>query len=154
MDLVFIIILLVLGMGLIVLELVAIPGTTISGISGLGLTIYGVYKVFGEYGVFWGLGITFFDLVLCALLLIYSLKTKTWKRFAQNEEITSKVNVVKHQVKVGDKGVSITRLAPVGIAMINDERVEVFTSTSYVDPNTNLVVEQVEGNKIRVKVSE
>jgi membrane-bound ClpP family serine protease len=57
-------------------------------------------------------------------------------------------------VKVGDKGVSITRLAPVGIAMINDERVEVFTSTSYVDPNTNLVVEQVEGNKIRVKVSE
>lgn|SRR5574344_220804 len=154
MDLVFIIILLVLGMGLIVLELVAIPGTTISGISGLGLTIYGIYQVFIEYGAHWGISISLFDLILCVLLLIYSLRSKTWKRFAQKEEITSKMNVVKHQIKVGDKGVSITRLAPMGIAMINDERVEVFTSTSYVDPNTSLVVEQVEGNKIRVKVSE
>lgn len=150
MDLLFIILLLVCGMALIVLELVAIPGTTIAGLSGVGLSIWGIYKVFVEYGSFWGGIVIVFDVLICVVLLIWSLKTKVWKRFAQKEEISSKVNEIKTTVNVGDKGKTITRLAPMGTALINNERMEVYTSTSFLDPETDIVVEEVSGSKIRV----
>lgn len=150
MDLIFILLLLVCGMALIVLELVAIPGTTIAGLSGVALSIWGIYEVFVEYGAWMGGMVLIFDVVVCLVLLIWSLKTKTWKRFAQKEEISSKVNEIQTTVKAGDIGKTITRLAPMGTALINGERMEVYTSTSFLDPQTDIVVEEVEGNKIRV----
>ncbi len=150
MDLLFIILLLVCGMALIVLELVAIPGTTIAGLAGVGLSIWGIYRVFVEYGSFWGGMVIVFDVLVCLILLIFTLKSKLWKRFAQKEEISSKVNEIKTVVNVGDKGKTITRLAPMGTALINNERMEVYTSTSFLDPETEIVVEEVSGSKIRV----
>lgn len=150
MDLLFIILLLVCGMVLIVLELVAIPGTTIAGLAGVGLSIWGIYRVFVEYGSFWGGVIILFDVLTFIILVIWSLKTKVWKRFAQKEEISSKVNEIKTVVNVGDRGKTITRLAPMGTALINNERMEVYTSTSFLDPETEIVVEEVSGSKIRV----
>lgn len=150
MDLLFIILLLVCGMALIVLELVAIPGTTIAGLAGVGLSIWGIYRVFVEYGSFWGGMVIVFDVLVCLILLIFTLKSKLWKRFAQKEEISSKVNEIKTVVNVGDKGKTITRLAPMGTALINNERMEVYTSTSFLDPETEIVVEEVNGSKIRV----
>lgn len=150
MDLLFIILLLVCGMALIVLELVAIPGTTIAGLAGVGLSIWGIYRVFVEYGSFWGGMVIVFDVLVCLILLIFTLKSKVWKRFAQKEEISSKVNEIKTVVNVGDKGKTITRLAPMGTALINNERMEVYTSTSFLDPETEIVVEDVSGSKIRV----
>ncbi|MBQ4419947.1 MAG: hypothetical protein II878_00180 [Bacteroidales bacterium] len=150
MDLLFIILLLVCGMALIVLELVAIPGTTIAGLAGVGLSIWGIYRVFVEYGSFWGGMVIVFDVLVCLILLIFTLKSKLWKRFAQKEEISSKVNEIKTVVNVGDRGKTITRLAPMGTALINNERMEVYTSTSFLDPETEIVVEEVNGSKIRV----
>ena len=37
-----------------------------------------------------------------------------------------------------------------GTALINNERMEVYTSTSFLDPETDIVVEEVSGSKIRV----
>ena len=150
MDLLFIILLLVCGMALIVLELVAIPGTTVAGLAGVGLSIWGIYRVFVEYGSFWGGMVIVFDVLVCLILLIFTLKSKLWKRFAQKEEISSKVNEIKTVVNVGDRGKTITRLAPMGTALINNERMEVYTSTSFLDPETEIVVEEVSGSKIRV----
>lgn len=150
MDLLFIILLLVCGMALIVLELVAIPGTTIAGLAGVGLSIWGICRVFVEYGSFWGGMVIVFDVLVCLILLIFTLKSKLWKRFAQKEEISSKVNEIKTVVNVGDRGKTITRLAPMGTALINNERMEVYTSTSFLDPETEIVVEEVSGSKIRV----
>jgi len=151
MDLLFIVLLLICGMALIVLELVAIPGTTAAGLGGVALSVWGIYKVFVEYGYYWGGIIIVFDVAVCIILLVWSLKAKTWKHFAQKEEITSKVNEIKTSVKIGDMGKTVTRLAPMGTAIINGERMEVYTSTSFLDPNTDIIVEEVNGNRIRVK---
>lgn len=151
-ELFFILLLLVAGLALVVLELLAIPGTTITGLCGLGLIAYGMYEMFVNFGILWGIVSVVITLLICVLLLIYSLRTRTWKKLSLNKEINAKVNTVKVPVKAGDRGVSITRLAPVGMAEINNERLEVYTSTSYVEPNTPLIVDFVEGNKIRVVV--
>lgn len=151
MDLVFILLIMIGGIGLLILELLAIPGTTIAGLCGVGLLVYGIYEVFMGYGTFWGVVAILIALVISIALLAYSLRTKTWKRFSLNKEIDSKVNVIENDIHDGDCGVAITRLAPMGMAEINSQRIEVYTSTSYVEPGTALVVEAVEGNKVRVR---
>ncbi|MDR1005575.1 MAG: hypothetical protein LBL74_01750 [Bacteroidales bacterium] len=151
MDLIFILMILVGGIGLLMLELIAIPGTTITGLLGCGLIGWGIYNMYVEYGTGWGTFSLIFCLVVAILLLIYSLRAKTWKKFSLNKSIDSKVNEPKREIFVGDKGISITRLAPIGIAEIKGERMEVYTSTSFVDPKMEIEVELVEGNKIMVK---
>ncbi len=151
MDLLVILGLLIVGLILIVLELVVIPGSTVVVLGGVALTIWGIVRVFAQYGVTAGLIVVALDVVICIVLLIYSLKIGTWKKLAQKEEIDVKVNEIKTKVAVGDTGKSVTRLAPMGTARINGENMEVYTATAFVDPNTDIVVEQVEGNRIKVK---
>lgn len=152
MNILVILLILLGGLALVVLELLAVPGTTIVGLCGLGLLIYGNYEIFVGYGDLWGYTSILICSIICIGLLIYSLRAKTWKRFSLNASIDSKVNLVDEKIQVGEEGVSITRLAPVGMAEINGERIEVYTSTSYIDANTPLIVEAVEGNRVRVNV--
>ena len=151
MELLIILVLLICGVALLVLELVVIPGTTIAGIGGVALTIWGFVRLYAQYGTTVGSVILAADILLCVILIIYSLKSKTWRKLAQNEEIDSKVNEIKTKVSVGDTGKSVTRLAPMGTAVINGEQMEVYAETSFVDPDTEITVQQVEGNRVRVK---
>ena len=151
MDLIFILLILAGGIGLLILELVAVPGTTIVGLLGLGLVSWGVYNMYGAYGVVWGTFSLVFCVAVAILLLIYSLRDNTWKRFSLEKSIDSRVNELSNQIAVGERGITITRLAPIGIAEIKGERMEVYTATTFVDPNTEVEVERVEGNKIMVK---
>lgn len=154
MGIVTIIILLAVGIALIVLELVAIPGTTICGIAGIGLTIWGLIELYGNYGAITGGIVTLCEIVLFAFLLIKALKAKVWERFAQKHEIDSSVNNVSTPIEIGTKGIAVTRLAPRGTAMLNNEKIEVISPTQFIDPNTNIVVTNIEGNKIEVKCCE
>jgi membrane-bound ClpP family serine protease len=152
MDLFFILLFLIGGLILIILELVAIPGTTIAGLSGLAMVIYGIFRVYSEYGVTWGTISLFVTLFICAILLVYSLRAKTWKRFALDKAIDGKVNELKQEdFKVGDRGITITRLASAGNVEINGQRIEAFTTASYLDPNTEIEIERIEGTKIFVR---
>lgn len=152
MDLFFILLFLIGGLILVILEIVAIPGTTIAGLSGLAMIIYGIIRVYAEYGATWGTISLFVTLFFCAILLIYSLRAKTWKRFALNKSIDSKVNDIKHEdFKVGDKGKTITRLASAGMVEINSQRFEAFTTAAFLDPNTDIEIERIEGSKIFVR---
>jgi membrane-bound ClpP family serine protease len=152
MDLFFILVLLVGGLILLVLELIAIPGTTIAGLSGLAMIVYGVVRVYAEYGTTWGTISLFVSLFIGIGLLIYSLRAKTWRKFALNKSIDGKAfEINKEDFQVGDKGISITRLAYAGMAEINGQRIEVFTTTSFVDPKTPIEIERIEGSKIFVR---
>ena len=152
MVLFFILLFLIGGLVLVILEIIAIPGTTVAGISGLAMIVYGVFRVYAEYGTTWGTISLFVTLIICAILLIYSLRAKTWKRFALDKSIDSKANDIKHEdFKVGDKGKTITRLASAGTVEINSQRIEAFTTSSFLDPNTEIEIERIEGSKIFVR---
>ncbi|MDD4685402.1 MAG: NfeD family protein [Bacteroidales bacterium] len=155
MDLLFILLFLIGGIILIILEIVAIPGTTVAGLSGVAMLVYGIVQVFNEYGNTWGIITLFIALAFCAFLLIYALRAKTWKKFALNKSIDSKANDIKiEEFKVGDKGITITRLAYAGMAEINGQRIEVFTVNTFLDPKTEVVIERIDGSKIFVRTIE
>ncbi len=140
------------GVTFLLLEILVVPGTTVTGLFGLGLVVAGVVVAFNNYGANVGVLTLIGALVLSVISIALALKSNTWKKAMLGSEIDSRVNVVEAgRVVVGDEGVSITRLNPMGKAQIGDDYFEVSSKDNLIAENTPLVVVKVDGNKIIVK---
>lgn len=149
MNTTLLIIVLLLGVILLALEIVALPGG-IAGAFGVLLIAFGVWQSFTLFGSTVGTIILLCSIALCVLMLAWFMKTKTWKRFSLNEESDSKVNQLEPAVKVGTKGVTISRLAPTGKAIIDGETMEVHAVNKFIDPDHPIEVVAIEGYRIDV----
>ena len=110
MNTTLLIIILILGLVLLALEIVALPGG-VAGIFGLGLLILGVWQSYSLWGEAMGNTILLICTAITIILLFIFLKAKTWKRFSLNEESDSTVNKVDGQnVAIGSLGRTIARL--------------------------------------------
>ena len=152
MTLTIIIILISLGLVFILLEIFVLPGSAVLGIIGLGLMAAGVWSTYDNFGTEAGhytlVGVAFFSI----LSLYYALKSNTWKKLMLNAKIKGKVNTFdKNLIGVGDTGITVSRLAPMGKASINDNYCEVQTIADFIDENTEITVVKVEGNSVFVK---
>jgi membrane-bound ClpP family serine protease len=140
------------GFFFLLLEILAVPGTTIVGIAGFILMGVGVFSSFVQYGSTAGILTLGGTIVFSIMALALALRSKTWKRAMLGSELIGKVNIFEaDKVKPGDTGLTISRLNPMGKAMINGEYYEVTAKFSLIDHNTEIVVTKVEGNKIIVK---
>lgn len=149
MNTTLLIIVLLLGVVLLALEIVALPGG-IAGAFGVGLIAFGVWQTYALFGSKTGTIVLLCAIALCVLMLIWFMKTKTWKRFSLNEESDSKVNQLEPAVKVGTKGVTISRLAPTGKALIDGLTMEVHAVNKFIDPDRPIEVVAIEGYRIDV----
>ena len=149
MNTTLLIIVLLLGVVLLALEIVALPGG-IAGAFGVGLIAFGVWQTYALFGSKTGTIVLLCAIALCVLMLIWFMKTKTWKRFSLNEESDSKVNQLEPAVKVGTKGVTISRLAPTGKALIDGQTMEVHAVNKFIDPDRPIEVVSLEGYRIDV----
>lgn len=151
MSLTLLIIVLIVGLILLTLEIVALPGG-IAGIAGIGLITFGIWQCYNIYGTTTGTWALLCSITACIILLIIFMKSKTWKRFSLNDESDSKVNQIdSSNIHVGSKGQTVARLAPTGKALIEGEMVEVHAINQFIDPNKAIEVVSVEGYRIDVK---
>ncbi len=146
-----IIFLIVLGVLALMLEVLVLPGGIV-GIIGALFVIAGVVLSYVHFGL-WAGNIT---LLITAVFIIGTvilfLRSKTWKKMALTTEIDSKVNVLPSELEVGMEGVTISRLAPGGKALFGDQEVEVFSNLGFIDQNQEIVIFQIDENKIIVKL--
>jgi membrane-bound ClpP family serine protease len=117
---------------------------------GVLLMGFGVWHSYALYGNTVGTIILLCSIGLCVLMLTLLMKRKTWQRFSLNEEVDSKVNEVESTVKVGTRGVTISRLAPTGKALIEGEQMEVHGVNKVIDPDRPIEVVGTEGYRIDV----
>lgn len=69
-----------------------------------------------------------------------------------NTEVSGTVDAPKDtQVSVGQRGVTVSRLAPIGTARFGDKTLEVKSIDGLIDPNTEIEVAAVSGETISVK---
>ncbi|MFZ2286049.1 MAG: NfeD family protein [Bacteroidales bacterium] len=154
MSLGLIIFLIILGLLLFIVEFMLIPGVTIAGIGGAACIIIAIVFSFASYGTGTGflvLGLTFLVMIVLTVMM---LKAGTWKKFALNTSIDGKVDTVgagEGKVKAGDKGVTVTRLAPGGKVLVNGEYFEAKAIDIMVDPKQEIEVLRIEDNKLIVK---
>jgi membrane-bound ClpP family serine protease len=92
------------------------------------------------------------DLAAVVVIVIFMLRAKTWKRMTLNTNIDSKaVDSVAEVLSVGDKGKTMTRLAPMGSARFTDDVYEVKALEGMIDPGVDVEVVLIEDNKVYVK---
>lgn len=144
--------LILLGIVLILIELLVVPGISVAGIGGFLLIIGGIVLGYHFHGTTAGNYILLSTGVVMILLIVLALKLKTWQRFGLKTTIDSKVGVLKEEdIKVGDVGETISRLAPIGKAMFNEKLFEVHSDGEYVDEHKHVEVTRISGNKIFVE---
>ena len=149
---VLIISLVVLGILLLVAEIVLLPGTTVAGIFSLLSLVGATWTGFSRYGTAGGLIVVAAIAIVAAVSVYYSLKAKTWQRFALERSIDSVSQPDPSAVvKVGDKGITVTRLAPMGRVRIGEETYEAKTPDAYVDPRCEVVVTGFDNSCVVVK---
>lgn len=148
-----VIILIILGILLFVIEFLLVPGVTIAGIGGLILTVFGVYKAFNDFGATTGAWVLIGTLLLSAFVIAMSLRARTWNRLMLKTNINGTVDsdLTEDQIKVGDQGSTLTRLAPMGKVIVNELVREAKSTEGYIDQHTAIEVVSVQGTRISVK---
>jgi len=148
-----VIILIVLGILLFVIEFMLVPGVTIAGIGGLVLTVMGVYKAFDDFGSTIGIWVLIATLMLSVFVIAMSLRARTWSRLMLNTNVKGTVDqdITEDQIKVGDRGQALTRLAPMGKIEVNGIVREAKSVEGYVDEHSAIEVVSVAGTRISVK---
>ena len=148
----FVITLILVGLVLIFAEILLIPGVGVAGILGLLSMGGSCFYAFYEFGNTTGTIITAVNVVLVVALAVWILRAKTWKRMALETNIDSKaVSSEASVLAVGDRGRTLTRLAPMGSARFGDYVIEVKALEGMLDPNVEVEVVLIEDNKIYVK---
>ena len=140
-----------LGLVLMFAEIMLIPGLGLAGILGvlsMGASCFWAFKEYDQTAGFIVLGI---NVVLLVLLLILSLRGKTWKKASLETNITAKANVPEVEVQVGDKGVAATRLAPMGNVRFGAHLLEVTAQEGIIPSGTQVEVVIIDNQKVFVK---
>lgn len=149
-----IIMLIVLGIILILVEILLIPGFAVTGILGVGSLVLACYFGFTYLGTRAGVIIIVGEVILLSVLLYYALRAKTWKKLSLHTNIDAKVDEhpeTKGLVK-GMEGFTTTRLNPMGRAKIGGFDLEVRSIDGLIDERTEIVIDSIEDEKIFVKI--
>lgn len=143
--------LIIIGLLLIFAEILLIPGVGVAGVLGL-LSLGGSCAyAFVQMGNAVGAVVTGVNILLVVGLSIYVLRAKTWKRLSLNTNIDSKALVADEGISVGDRGVTVSRLAPMGTARFDMQLVEVKSLEGFLDPEIDVEVVLIEDGKVYVK---
>ena len=147
----FIITLILVGLVLIFAEILLVPGVGIAGVLGL-LSLGGsCFYAFTQMGTTAGTIVTAVNVVLVVAFTIWILRAKTWQKMTLKTEIRSKAVPTESSVlTVGDKGKTVTRLAPMGSVRFGEQVVEVKALEGMIDPGVEVTVVLIEDNKIYV----
>jgi membrane-bound ClpP family serine protease len=152
MTVAIIIFLIVIGLALLVVEVVVLPGITVAGIAGLLLCACSIFLTYRWYENTVGTYVLIGTSILFIVFLIYALRAKTWDRLSLHAEIDSRVNVVDtDHIKQGDRGMTVSRLAPMGKIIIHDQIMEGKSEFGLIDENKEIEVVHVSESTVIVQ---
>lgn len=150
MSLTVVVLLLVIAIGLVLLEIFLVPGIGIPGIAGAVLMIISLvlaYQISVETGHYMLTATG----AASVLLLLLAFRSKTWDKMSQKEEIKGRVTYNTHVLKVGDQGVAVSRLNPIGNVRFGEDIYEARSRGNFIDDHTPIEIINIEGSKITVK---
>lgn len=145
--------LIIIALVLLIVELVLLPGLSIAGIFSIVAFVGAVVYAYLEYGATWGSVVLVSALIFAVITTIITMKAGTWKRLSLNQTIDSTSNTLPQEqdIKIGDVGVTLTRLAPMGKAMFGNITVEAKSPVSYIDQKQEVEVVDFDNSVVIVK---
>src|SRR5690606_11537304 len=146
------------GLILILLEILVIPGVGVAGLLGAISMLASLFLTFGGVEeALRSIGIVFIMTLAGAFLLIrLGKRTGVWSRMIltagqsrPDEEQLPAAN--DRSGLVGKEGYALTVLRPVGAVLIDGERIDALSEGGYVNAGSRVVVYRVDGDRVIVR---
>jgi membrane-bound ClpP family serine protease len=150
MSITVVLLLLILAIGLVLIEIFLIPGVGIPGIAGAVLmlvSLYLAYDINTTYGHY-TLGAT---ALTSAGLIALAFRAKTWDKMSLKTGIEARIQSHHKGLTIGQKGVALSRLNPIGKGRFGDSTMEVASKGDFIDAESPIEIVNIEGNKIIVQ---
>ncbi len=152
MTLVILSSLLLIGIILLLAEVLFIPGSTIVGLIGLGVSLTGIFYAFLNYSPETAWWITGIAIILNLAAIVYGFKSGVWNRFSlKTEHKGGTFDGRTDGLQVGMPGLAISDLKPVGKASFDSLIVEVKSEGGFIPVGTEITLMKIENNTIIVK---
>ena len=148
----YIVLLVLLGILFLLAELLLLPGVSIGGV--LAMVCYGgaIWYAFDSLSVMAGIWTIVVVVVVSLISLAFSLRAKTWNRFALKQNIDStSMPHPEDEVAVGATGVTVSRLAPMGKVNIAGKVYEAKSEDAYIDQKQGVEVVGFENFSVIVR---
>lgn len=136
------------GIILVLIEVLFVPGTTILGIIGGAIMVFGIVLAYTDYGSATGTWVLIGTLLAGGVLTFIGIRQGSWKKFALRSAINSRVNEdVQANLFEGDTGTAVSALRPFGKAEFGDRMYEVRTIGNYVASGSSVKVIKIDEQK-------
>jgi len=150
MTTVFITLLIIAGFISLAIEFFLVPGFSVPGIAGIAMIGYGVYKAGAVYGFPGAFAALVGSAVLAVVLVRIVLKTGTVKAIGLDYNEKGATSARDYSPIVGKQGKALSDLRPSGIIVIEGKRYDVVTDGEYIEADSDVIVNKVEGARIIV----
>ena len=154
------------GLVLLMVEALLIPGFGVAGVAGIGVILWGLYLLLLPdvpvseevyHSALNGLTIGLIGGII-ALVLLFRMVTKTkfWTKLtspgveSQDEGYSTSIGL---EDMVGKNGIATSDLRPSGWALFGDQKIFVVTEGEFVDKDQSIKVLSVDGNRVVVRVN-
>ena len=154
MEITIILLLLLMGVIFFLLELFLIPGISIAGIAGTVFMGGAVYYAYTAVGSTAGHLTLTGGIILLAIAVWIFIRSKALEKMSLKAEIDGKNDPLSGiSLKIGDKGIAASRLAPMGRIKINGHLVEAKTNDDFIDEGVEVTVVEVRNTNVVVEIS-
>jgi membrane-bound ClpP family serine protease len=151
-DIIIIVFLMVAAIFLVLAEIFLLPGITIAGIGGVLFAVGGIVYAYSAGGTMIGNITLGSSIVVFGGLFFRLLRRDSFSRVALKTDVDSTLSSPKDEnLQVGDEGITLSRLAPIGKARFKDITVEAKSVNDFIDENTIVVIIQIEGYNVIVE---
>lgn len=144
--------LLIIGLILLLIEVLFIPGTTIVGVLGLVISFAGVVYAFSAYDSETAIWIVGIAAILNLVAVWYGFSSGVWNRFSLKSSMKGGTFDGRTRgLSVGMIGVATSDIKPIGNAEFGDSNYEVKSEDGFIEVGKIVSIIKIENNKILVK---
>lgn len=152
MEVLIIAALILAGLLLFIVEVFLIPGISIAGMASAICLLYANYYAFTALGTAAGFITLIASVVGCIAIMAWFMHSKTVDKLSLKKTLDYKIDPLQDAgIKVGDEGITTTRLALIGNAEINGHIVEVRSSDGLIDEHTPICVVRIAESGVIVR---
>ncbi len=144
--------LILLGLICMVVEMLLLPGVTIGALLSIGCFFGAIYIAFDALGVMAGVATIIASIALSICTFFWAIRTGVWKKISLKEQVTgASSQLPSERISIGSRGVTLSRLSPMGSAKFGDVIIEAKSLDSVIDPKSEVEVVGYDNAAVVVK---
>lgn len=152
MDILIIASLIIAGLILFIIEVFLLPGVSIAGIISAACMLYANYYAFDSLGTLPGCITLAISAIGVIAITIWFMRSKTVDKLSLKKTIDYKPEPLKGlNLKAGDEGIALTRLALIGNAEFDGNIIEVRSTGDFIEEKSRIRVNRIRDGIVLVE---